>query len=813
MKPIFLLLLLLASFPIRAQSTEKTISGLVKDGQNGPLPGATVALYRPADSTLVRGEITQSNGKFTFAGLTNGVYYLRVTSVGMQSYRSDSLIIDDPHPILAVPVIVLRPSKTTLQEVKVVAKRPLVEQDMDKTIVNVDALLGSVGNNALEVLEKSPGITVGTDGEISLNGKSGVLVLIDGRQTYLSGPDLAAYLRSLPGGSLDKLELMTNPPAKYDAAGTAIINIRLKRNRVQGFTGDLSASYSQGRTVRSNDAINVNFNRKKLNIFGGLGYNKDGDYADNFYNRTFYAENAALVSSLHLQNNFRTSSQGWMGRVGMDYAVSPKTTYGFVLSLQSRPRLEKRDYISQNLAANSLVDSIGTGYTDGDFTWKSSSANVNYQHRFDQAGREVTADLNYARYQSGGNQRLHNFLHGPDGTLYNQTEFLYNLPSDIFIYTAKIDYVHPLKNKASLEAGFKSSLVNTDNDSKYYTVIDRINVPDYGKSNHFIYRENINAAYLNARREWKRLGIQAGLRVENTLANGRQLGNADVPASAFDKNYTRLFPTVFIRYKLDTVGANTLTVSLARRINRANYQLLNPFEFYRDAYSYTVGNPALNPQYHYQYELKYQHKTHVGVALQYNRFTDVIFQLTEAVGDLFISSPRNVAKGHILSLATNVSLGPAKWWRLNTNVMGARMALQGTAYSEKLTPGIFHARLNILNQFTFNKAWSAELIGFFATKDLAGQTITDPRYRVGLAAQKKIFKDKGSLRLIAEDLFHSWRQNDRTVSLKQAAAFHTGVSDTRRIGLAFTYRFGKDTFARKRRHTDNAADAEKGRVD
>ncbi|MFD1140119.1 outer membrane beta-barrel protein [Larkinella insperata] len=813
MKLILLFFPLLVSLVTRAQSIDTTIRGLVKDELNEPLPGATVILYRAADSTLVRGETTQSNGKFAFTGLTSNVYYLRVTSVGMKEYRSGSLTIDEAHPVLALPAILLSPSRTTLQEVKVVAKRPLVEQEIDKTVVNVDALIGSAGNNTLEVLEKTPGVTVGTDGEISLNGKNGVLVLIDGRQTYLSGPDLAAYLRSLPGGSLDKLELMTNPPAKYDAAGTAIINIRLKRNRVQGFTGDVSASYSQGRTVRSNEVINLNFNRKKLNVFGGLSYNKDGDYADNFYNRTFYGENGALISSLRLQNNFRTSSQGLTGRLGMDYAVSPKTTYGFVVSMQSRPRREWRDITSQNFNASSLIDSVGVGGTNGNFSWKNKSANVNYNHRFDQAGREITADLSYAQYESDGVQRLTNVMVLPDGTPLNHSEFLFNLPSDIQIYTAKADYVHPLKNKFLLEAGIKSSLVNTDNDSKYYTVIDHNKVPDYGKSNHFIYRENINAAYVNTRKEWKLLGIQAGLRVENTLANGRQLGNAEVQASSFDKNYTRFFPTVFVRYKLDTVGKNTVSLSLARRINRANYQLLNPFVFLRDTYSYTAGNPFLNPQYHYQYELKYQHKTHLGIALQYNRFTDVIFQLTETVGDLFITSPRNVAKGYILSLATNLSLEPTKWWRLNANLMGARMALQGTAYTEKLTPGIFHARLNAVNQFQLKKGWSGELIGFFATKDLAGQTITEPRYRVSFAVQKKMLKGKGSLRFMADDLFHSWRQNDRTVSLKQAVAYHTGISDTRRVGLAFTYRFGKETFARKRRHTDNAADAEKGRVD
>ncbi|GAB3325458.1 outer membrane beta-barrel family protein [Larkinella ripae] len=785
----------------------------MKDGQNAVLPGATVALYHAVDSTLVRGTTAQLNGKFELAGLTNAIYFLRITSVGSNDFQSGPLTIDDQHPILELPAILLSPSKTMLQEVKVVAKRPLLEQEIDKTVVNVDALISSAGSNTLEVLEKTPGVTVGTDGEISLNGKAGVLVLIDGRQTYLSGPDLAAYLRSLPGGSLDKLELMTNPPARYDAAGTAIINIRLKRNRTLGLTGDLSASYSQGRTLRTNEVINVNFNRRKLNLFGSLGYNKDGNYSDDFYNRTFYEDNAAVQSVIQLQNDGRYSSGGWMGRLGMDHTVSARTTYGFIVSLQNRPRQERLHSISRNFRLGSELDSVGNGFTKGDFTWRNASANFNVQHRFNKSGRELTADFNYAGYWSDGNQRLTNILYRPDGTIRNRSDFLYKLPSDIAIYTAKADYIHPLKNKMVLETGFKTSLVTTDTDSKYYGLIDELLVPDYGRSNHFIYRETIHAAYVNSRKEWKRWGVQAGLRAENTVANGRQLGNAEVAGSSFEKEYTQVFPTVFVRYKLDTVGNNALIISLARRINRANYQRLNPFLFFVDPYSYTTGNPQLNPQYHFQYELKYQHKNALGITLQYNRFTDVIFQLTEAIDNLFVSRPRNVTKGYILSLATNLSLSPTKWWRLTVNVMGAKMALQGTAFSETLRPGIFHARLNAMNQFSFQKGWSGELIGFFATKDLAGQTITNPRYRVGGAVQKKLWKDKGSVRLIVEDGFHSWRQNDRTVSLKQAEAYHTGESDTRRIGLALTYRFGKETFARKRRHTDNAADAEKGRVD
>ncbi|MBD2700378.1 outer membrane beta-barrel protein [Spirosoma sp. BT702] len=814
MRPVFLVIFLFSlSFSGFAQIPSARISGLLKDTQNEPLPGATVRLLRATDSTLVRGELTKNNGTFTFTDLTADTYRIHVTSVGNTDYRSGNILIDELHTTVTLPVFIITPSKTTLNEVKVVAKKPLIEQEVDRTIVNVEAMIGSAGSNTLEMLEKTPGVTIGTNGEISLNGKANVLVLVDGRPTYMSGQDLATYLKSLPGGSLDKLELMTNPPAKYDAAGNSIINIRLKRNRIQGFTGNVALGYNQGRIGRSNNVINLNYNHKKINLFGSLGYSKDGNYATDVYDRRFYTSNSLVASSVQLTNQYNTTSHGIMSRLGMDYAASPNTTYGFVVNLQHSPRRDRLNYVSRSLDNRYVIDSIGTGFTNGTYRWTNVGVNGNVQHSFGKTGREFSADLNYITYGSEGEQSLQNSVNRPDGTLLNNRIFLYKLPYSITIYSAKADYSHPLPNKAKLEMGAKSSIVTNDNNAQYFNQNGTSLSPDYGKSNHFIYRESIHAAYLNFRKDWRRLAVQSGFRLENTQIAGRQLGNTEVAETSFFRNYAGLFPTAFVSYKLDSAGANTLTASFSRRISRPNYQLLNPFLAYRDQYSFTMGNPYLKPQYNNQIELKYQHKHYVGISLQYSRFTDIIFQLTETIDDIFITRPNNVASGNILALSTNVSVAPAKWWNVNANVMLAHLKLNGTAYAQKLDPEIYHARINLLNQFRLNKGWNGELSGYYSSNDLSGQTITSARYRIAAAVQKKIWQDKGSIRLTLEDIFHSWKTTDRTVSLKQIEAFHTNVTDTQRIGLTFTYRFGKETFARKRNHSDNAADAEKNRVD
>jgi hypothetical protein len=363
-----------------------------------------------------------------------------------------------------------------------------------------------------------------------------------------------------------------------------------------------------------------------------------------------------------------------------------------------------------------------------------------------------------------------------------------------------------------LEAGVRSGFITNENVNDYYGIIGSELIKDNGRSDHFKYRENVNAAYLSVQKTWDRFGMQFGMRAENTNAEGEQFGNDVVAGSKFSRSYTDFFPSGYLSYKLDSAGSRNLSFAVTRRINRPNYYLLNPFVFFRDQYTYTSGNPLLGPQFQYRYELKYQHKQWFWTALSYNRFTNVIFQTTQAVDDKLFTSPQNVAKGFMVILNTGLNIPVEKWWQLNTTIRVARLGLKGMAYTEKLNPVANVARFEIINFFTVAKGLSAELGGYYASKDLSGQTFTGGMYRVNGAVQKKIWKDKGSIKVGFDDLFHSWVFKNRSVSLKQTEYFQTGFGDTQRVSVAFTYRFGKDTFARKRRQ-GSVNDEEKGRLD
>jgi len=808
-----LLIILVLSNTVYAQSFGKLISGVVRDASNEVLPGSTVRLLKAMDSTMVAGEVTDGNGKFQFVNLENNTYLLTISSLGQMDFVSAPFTISDARNIIVLPVIFLLPSKNVeLKEITVKAKKPLIEQDIDKTIVNVESMISSAASNTMEVLEKTPGISVNSNGEISLNGRSGVMVLIDGRSTYMSGQDLAAYLKSLPGGLLDKIELIDNPSSKYDAAGNAVINIRLKKTRVVGLTGSVSMGLTQGKYTRSNDALNLNYSQKKVNLFANLGYNYEKNYALDIYDRRFYNASSKLISTVDLVNNQVHKNKSLNGNFGLDYAATSKTTFGLIFNLNRTNRDGIFEYNSKNYNADHLPELTGSGSTVGGDRKSNTGLNLNLLHKFNTSGRELSADVNFLHYITKGNQTLQNLTFDRDEALLNQTDFVYVTPSDINIYTAKADYVHPLKSKGRIEAGFKSSLIDNDNVFDFYNVKNGSKVVDNGNSNHFEYKENINAVYLNGQKSWKRFGAQLGLRVENTQIEGNQLGNEEVAGSKFTKSYTGFFPSAYVSYKLDDNGKNIFVLMAVRRISRPNYQLLNPFVFQRDQYTYSSGNPNINPQYQNRLELKYQHKQILNMGLSYNKFTNTILPATLIVDSVFLNRPDNIKGGYMLLLNTSVNSQVTKWWYTNTTLRLSRVGIRGVSQGASLDFDTNIARLELNNYFTWSKTISAEFGGYYASRDFVAQVVTKGMYILNASIQKRIWEGKGSIRISANDIFHSWVYRSRSISLFQSGYFQTSKTDTQRIGVAFTYRFGKDTFARKRRHNDNASDDEKGRL-
>ena len=524
--------ILLASFVLFlssaiAQNGGK-ISGSVLKAEK-PAEGATVSLLRAKDSATVKLSVANKEGVFSFEKIGNGKYLVSITAVGHQKKFSDPVEVTPQQQTVELPAFSLIPVNKALAGVTVTASRPLIEQKIDRTVVNVDASITNIGTSALEVLEKSPGITVDRDGNISLKGKEGVLVTVDGRPTQLSGADLANMLRNMTSAQLDQIEIMTNPPARYDAAGTSgIINIKTKKSVTAGYNGSFTLGFSQGRYPKTNEGFNFNYRQNKVNFFSNLSHNYRKGFGVITFQRNLYNPNTAELENYFDQRaDMLNEGKSYNAKVGLDFFATKKTTFGIVLNGTTSPSASNNTSITNISNSTKDLQSVTTASVENDTRWKSFSTNLNFRTLLDKKGKELTSDIDFLNYGSGTDQLMVNSYRDAGGNAFRKSDTLTgDLPQDIQVYSARIDYLHPLKKGARFEAGVKSSVVRTDNDANYDSIQYGNIVHDFERSNHFIYEENINAAYLNLSTPLsKKWTAQFGLRLENTIRKRKAVNN------------------------------------------------------------------------------------------------------------------------------------------------------------------------------------------------------------------------------------------------------------------------------------------------
>jgi hypothetical protein len=803
--------LLLCNFAV-AQTTRGKISGSILDNTKKPLDGATVILLVAKDSSVVSNQLANADGSFAFQNVKDNTYIIKVTYVGYKNYRSDNIVVGGQKAV-TLPAITLSSTGKTLSGVGVTAQRSYVQQKIDRTVVNVGALVSNTGANALEVLEKTPGVQVDADGNITFKGKSGVLVMIDDKPTYLSAQNLATYLKSLPSSALDQIELMDNPPAKYDAAGNAgVINIKTKKNTIRGFNAVVSVDFAQGFYKRTDESINMNYRVNKVNLFANVSYNGDKNYRRLEIDRNYLDANGNTTSSLKDVSYFRPTNHSTDIKAGLDFYASPKTTWGIVYTGDISNSHDSSPVFSTLYNASGGLDSSITTLNTSRNKFNSNGINLNYTHKFDSTGRQLTFDLDYIHDVSGSNQMFVNDTYLPGNiTPVNSTTLNDNLPAIINIYSAKADYSHPLKGKAKIEAGVKSSYVNTDNAANYFNVVDGASSVDYSKTNRFLYKENINAAYVNFNKNFGRFSIQTGLRAENTNGVGYQLGNAKRADSSFANHYVNLFPTAYFSYNIDTAGHNVLVVSYGRRIGRPNYGSLNPFTFFVDQFTYFSGNPYLKSQFTDNYKLAYSYRSLFTVAFTYNYTSNVQGETIHRDSSIFISTQGNIGQQKQLDLSVSSNFQPAKWWSVNLYAEVYRNTYQGAFYTGYLNQSKYTFAANGNNQFTFSHGWSAEISGFYDNGGTYGQFVLLPKGMLNAALQKKILNNKGSFKLNVRDILHTFKPSGTITNIQDATASFHNFLDTRVATLAFTYSFGKSTNTPQKRET-GGADSEQSRA-
>lgn len=810
MKKLFSLMAGIGIALISQAQTGAIVSGSIKDGGNQKvIDAATIALLRASDSAAVKLTYSEKSGNYQFEAIKEGSYLVMATSVGHTKTYSPVFTVAGTANI-QLAVLQLVPLDKNLKGVTVVAKKPFIEQRIDKTIVNVDANVTNAGSTALEILEKSPGVSVDKDGNISLKGKSGVRVYIDGRLSYLSGADLANLLKNMQASQLDQLEIMTNPSAKYDAAGNSgVINIKLKKSKTVGFNGSLSSSFTQGQVPRFNESVNINYRRNKINLFGNGSFNVNRQNQEIIIMRNFRdRDTKELLSIFDQQARIRNRRQNLDLRVGMDYSMNKKTTLGILLSGFYNPEKvsnENNTFLRDKLG---MVNAITTATSDMKNRWHNFSANFNMRHQFDSTGKELTADVDYSIYRSSSRQQLANhYFDASRNTLAPSDTLMGNIPSAINIFSAKTDYAQPIGRNGRLEAGVKVSFVKTDSDARYDSLLNNILVPDKGRSNHFVYEEQIQAAYVNFQKPLnKKWDMQLGLRVENTIAKGNQRTTGET----FDRNYIQLFPTAYLSYKLN--AANTFAINYGRRIERPDYSDLNPFFFFLDRYTYQAGNPQLSPQFSHNVELTHSFKGFLNTTLNYSKTTDLIediFDQNEATRETFVKKA-NIASREQIGIAVNAGLNPAKWLSLNiyTNVSNNHFKGFINNANVSISNTMFMGNLNA--QISFGKGWKGSVDGFYRGGGVDGVLAIRPIWAANAGVSKSVLNNKGTLRVSVRDIF--WSQ--RFKGIAEYANIDTWFRqwrDSRQVTLGFTYRFGKGKATAPRRKI-GGADEEKSRV-
>ncbi len=696
-----------------------------------------------------------------------------------------------------------------LNQVVVSSKKPLYEIKIDRTVVNVDASPSNVGANVIEVLEKAPGVNVDKDGNISLKGKNAVLVMIDGRPSYLSPADLFNYLKSLPATSIDQIELMTNPPAKYDASGNAgVINIKTKKTKTMGFNGTYNSSVGQGVYNRNSNSLNMNYRKNKINIFSNMSYSNWGGFNKLNIIRKYKDENN-IVKAVFDQNSYAKNEQNnnLNLKIGLDYSVSNKTNIGIVLSGFSNPESSKNNNISLLKNASYNVDSIVNSENNIKNNWENISSNIYLQHKFDSLGKELSIDIDASRFKSNSESVLINKMLNANNILRSSEELLGIFPIDIKIASIKTDYSRPLKNKAKFEFGAKSSYVETTNEANFFNIFPTGKTIDYNKTNTFNYTENINAAYLNYNKEINKWGIQIGLRAENTNAKGYQKGNAIRTDSSFVRNYTNLFPTSYITYSANE--KNQYSINFGRRIDRPSYQDLNPFIFYLDNFTYNKGNPFLQPQISNNFELGYTYNQFITTTINYS-ITDKIFQ-ESMIQDGFatIVQTNNIGTKTNYGITTNIQYEAKKIFSSNVYFAYTHDNYKGEVAGDKLDLSADMYLISVNNQFKFNKGWSAELSGWYRTKGIEGQLLINPLSQTSMAVQKQVLKNKGTFKLGVRDIFLT-NFPSGIIRFSKTEATFSNRRDSRIFSLSFTYRFGKSFKAITKK--SSGSDDEKSRI-
>jgi hypothetical protein len=789
------LLLILAGTGAWAQGK---ISGKLTDTEGAGLPYATVALLNTADSSLAKGAITNEEGAYELVGIKAGNYILQARMMGYAGYLSSPMAIEE-NQAKQIPTITLASAEEQLEAVEVRGQLPQIVQEADRMVVNVENSSLSAGGNALEVLEKSPGILVDQDGNISMNGKQGVIIMIDGKRTFLSATEVSNMLRNMSSEAVSKIELITNPGAKYDAEGNAgIINIQTKKKLAGGTNGTLTAGAGYGRYEKANGGLSLNHRNGRLNLFGNYNYNYNNTYRETFIDRKAPYNGQIVYFD---QDNLRPQSfNNNSFKAGADYFLSDKTTLGVAVNGFTSVRRATADNFTN--IDNLEREQVGYIYTGlrGKATSSNLTYNLNWQQKLRKEGEEILFNADYTRYRSQDND-IFNIDQEDDVINQYASYYVRNRPeSDIDIYVSSLDYTLPLANNNRLELGAKSSYVTSNNQ----LLLEESPAGELWKineqlSSNFLYRENLNALYANWSGKVGKLQVTAGLRAEHTWYNG------DADTTQISDNYVSLFPSIFVQHQISE--KQHLGASYSRRVDRPSYQDLNPFFYFLDLFTYGKGNPLLQPSFTNQMQFTHGYNNWLNTSLTLshtkNPMTDIIDQDDE--NGATYQTNTNLGDLYAWNLNVNASLQPLKWWSMQNNFSLYQNIFDARFRGQELDTDVLAWNYNLQNSFVLPANFKAELGAFYRSPSQFNTIDIKSMYAVFAGVSKSFMDDRASLKLNINDIFNTMRFRG-SIQFDNIDADVINQWESRQARLTFTYRFGSNDMKAVQRRRGASSD-------
>lgn len=777
-----LITLLIPFLSILAQTE---ISGKIYDPGKIELEGVNIALMNARDSSYVTGRISNYDGLFSITGISSGKYIL---SFSMMGYKKQYTSVEvNKNQKLNLNATFMEEDTHLLSTVTIEGKQDIVRLEADKTIVNVaSSILGSQGT-AYDALRSSPGVFVKEDGSVILNGQTGAIILINGRTTYLTGENLTNLLKSMPASSIDKIELITTPSARYDASGkSGLINIKLQKNPSVGISGSINASYFYGEHGRGRIGGRFSFQNDKFSISANASHYQ-GNWENTLtilrqYSSQYHPKR--VIYSMHQSNYTRYKDIYDYFRVNFDYNLSEKMIIGGYSSGTGMNRGKPINNYTTFSGLEQIKDSVLHTVSADDIEQKTFTAGTFIEYK-DNSKREADLTFDYLYFDHSEELDMISSL----DTQTKEDKLRGDLTGTIRMFSMQGNTSIPLEKDLTLKAGIKSTWVSVDNETDYSTIANSSWIGELSSNNRNEYSENINAIYGQLETKIKKININAGIRLENTIIKNSYYPSAPEENSSYQENYTNLFPYITMSYTFPDEN-NNISLLYNKRITRPNYRDMLPFNQVWDKYTMSRGNPNLKSGLTDNLEF-------VHIFKQMFRTTLFFFNTKKAISQSYLSEGNNmivVFPDNITSLSnygirfSTQKLFDLKWWQPTINAAFFRMDSKWNEDGEEKKKGLYTTSLSLNNQFIFGKGWSAEIYGFYNGKVSVAQTNIKPFGGVSLSIQKKIMKDNANIKLFMEDLFKT-NHEDLIISYNNLYSETSSRNDSRIIGISFSYNF------------------------